>query len=146
MTHIPLQAKVQCVDGDCGESITVIVNPTTQSVTHFVVKDKGLSDPNERLVPVDQVEEVTPQMIRLRCTKAELAEMEPFTETQFVKTAAPSLTYTQYDSYMFPYVVSAETVEVPVEVERVPPGELAIHRGTMVEATDGFEQLDDSIR
>jgi uncharacterized membrane protein len=39
---------------------------------------------------------------------------------------------------MFPYVTHVETVEMPVEVERVPPGELAIHRGTFVEATDGF--------
>jgi uncharacterized membrane protein len=138
MTHIPLHAKVQCADGVCGESITVIVNPTTQSVTHFVVKDKSLPDPDERLVPVDQVEEVTPQLIRLRCTKTELAEMEPFTETQFIKTEEPSLAYSQYDSYMFPYVMNVEMVELPVEVERVPPGELAIHRGTLVEATDGF--------
>ena len=138
MTHIPLHAKVQCTDGACGESITVIVNPTTQSVTHFVVKDKSLPDPNERLVPVDQVEEATSQMIRLRCTKTGLAEMEPFTETQFIKTEEPSLAYSQYDSYMFPYVMNVGTVEMPVEVERVPPGEVAIHRGTMVEATDGF--------
>ena len=138
MTHIPLQAKVECVDGACGESITVVVNPTTQSVTHFVVKDKSLPDPNERLVPVDQVEEVSPQMIRLRCTKSELAELESFIETQYIKTEQPSLAYSQYDSYMFPYVTNVETTELPVEVERVPPGGLAIHRGTLVEATDGF--------
>lgn len=40
-------------------------------------------------------------------------------------------------AYMTPYAVPVEPVAVPVEVERVPLGELAVHRGTQVEATDG---------
>ena len=80
MARIPLNANVECMDGSCGESITVIVNPTTNKVTHFVVRYKGLPDPDQRLVPVDQVLDTSSDLIRLRCTKAELAEMDHFIE------------------------------------------------------------------
>jgi uncharacterized membrane protein len=137
MAEIPLSAKVECKDGACGESITVIVNPTTRKVTHFVVRYKDLPDPDQRLVPVDQVLDTSSDLIRLRCTRDELAQMEPFVETQYIRTEQPVPTYEAYDSYMFPYVTQVETVDTAVEVERVPSGGLAIHRGTQVEAVDG---------
>ena len=40
-------------------------------------------------------------------------------------------------SYL-PYVTPERTVNVPVEELQIPPGELAVRRGTRVEATDGF--------
>jgi uncharacterized membrane protein/sporulation protein YlmC with PRC-barrel domain len=125
------------MDGACGESITVIVNPTTHKVTHFVVRFKDLPDPNQRLVPVDQVLDTSSDLVRLRCTRDELAGMEPFLETQYIKTEQPVPTYEAYDSYMFPYVTQVETVDMAIEVERVPSGGLAVHRGTQVEASDG---------
>ena len=37
-----------------------------------------------------------------------------------------------------PYVIKEDVaMSVPVEYERIPPGELAVHRGAHVEATDG---------
>jgi uncharacterized membrane protein len=64
--------------------------------------------------------------------------MENFTETQYVKTDVPVDAY--YDVYNMPYVqpMSTETVEIPIDEELIPPGELAIHRGTPVEAKDGY--------
>ena len=42
-------------------------------------------------------------------------------------------------SYFYrPYVTREITVEVPVEHRQIPVGELAIQRGTRVEATDGY--------
>jgi hypothetical protein len=39
--------------------------------------------------------------------------------------------------YYLPYVTPVETIVSSKESERVPPGQLAVHRGTRVEATDG---------
>jgi uncharacterized membrane protein len=142
MTNIPLSAKVECVDGPCGESITVIVNPHTEKVTHVVVKDESLSFPAERLVPVEQILESTPDLIRLRCSKEDMEAMEPFIETRYIRTSEPVPMYGGFDSYQYrrysqPYAAPAEPVNLPVDFELVPPGELAVHRGTKVEATDG---------
>jgi hypothetical protein len=40
--------------------------------------------------------------------------------------------------YYMTFVSSEMTVQVPVEHQQIPPGELAVQRGTRVEATDGF--------
>jgi uncharacterized membrane protein/sporulation protein YlmC with PRC-barrel domain len=74
----------------------------------------------------------------LRCTKEELAAMEPFIEVQFLRSEQPfpELINTP-SSYLQPYATSRETIHTPIEVERIPVGELAVRRGTRVEATDG---------
>jgi hypothetical protein len=137
METIPLNAKVECLDGPCGESITVVVNPTTHQVTHFVVRPDDVLGLDQRLVPVDQVLDTSSDLVRLDCNKEDLAEMQPFLERQYIKTEQPIPTYEAYDSYMFHYATYAGPVDVIQEVERVPPGELAVHRGTRVEALDG---------
>ncbi len=140
MIDIPLSAKVECTDGACGESVTVIVDPVARKVTHFVVKDKTSSPAVERLVPVDRVVETTREVIRLNCAREDLAEMEPFVEMQYVRneTPPPDLSGVYYSVFMTPYVTSVEARYTPVEVESVPEGELALRRGTLVEATDGY--------
>ncbi|MFZ2097965.1 MAG: PRC-barrel domain-containing protein, partial [Anaerolineales bacterium] len=40
--------------------------------------------------------------------------------------------------YYMPYVTPGMTVQVPVEHRQIPPGELAVRRGTRIEATDGY--------
>jgi uncharacterized membrane protein len=139
MSDIPLHADVMCADGPCGESMTVIVNPVTRKVTHIVVRDKTFPPPIERLVPLEHVAETTSDSIRLSCTKAEAAAMEPFLEVQYIETDTYAQVYPHYDVYMAPYVVpTGATVKLPMEVERVPPGQLAFRRGTRVEASDGY--------
>jgi uncharacterized membrane protein len=136
---IPLNAEVECADGPCGESVTVIVDPTTQTVTHFVIQDQTFPHPVPRLVPFDQVAETTSSLIRLRCTKDELGEMEAFVETQYIKSQDVEFEYTKdYNVYLMPYVTAMETVYTHVEVDHIPAGELAVRRGTLVEATDGY--------
>ena len=68
---ISLNADVQCTDGLCGCSTTVIVNPITRRVTHVVVADRAWPH-IERAVPLDLVEGSLPDLIRLRCTTDEL--------------------------------------------------------------------------
>jgi sporulation protein YlmC with PRC-barrel domain len=133
VTDIPLNACVECADGPCGQSTYVIINPVTQQVTHVVVKEKGFRH-TDHLVPMDLVVETTPHLIRLRYTKDELAKIEPFIETHHVQGERPRF---EDVPYFWPFPVPKETMTIPVEHARIPSGELAVHRGALVKATDG---------
>jgi hypothetical protein len=142
--EIPLQAQVECSDGACGRSVYVLINPVLDQVTHVVVRED--SSPNtEYIVPVDVVSETIADTIRLRCSKAELEKMDPFIKTTFIEEKVPMMNYGYGGGmygmgsyYYMPYVTPAMTVQVPVEHQQIPPGELAVRRGTRVEATDGY--------
>jgi sporulation protein YlmC with PRC-barrel domain len=137
---IPIDADVRCADGPCGWSTYIILNPTTQQVTHLVVKESTFPYA-ERLVPIDQVMEADAHTIRLRCTGRELAAMESFIETEFLPTDISE--YGGVSAMMWPYVL-AEGMATPVEHEHIPPGELVVRRGAGVEAADGHAgQVDE---
>lgn len=139
MRDIPVNAKVMCADGPCGNTVGVVINPITRKLTYVVVEDHGKPEPTQRLVPIDQIEATSSELIRLRCTTAELTEMEPFVETHFIENEVPIADYsTAYNQYIMPYATPLELAYTRVDEERVPPGELAIHRWSMVEATDGY--------
>lgn len=135
---IPIDAAVECTDGPCGRSTYVILDPVTRRVTHLVVKERDLVH-IERLVPISLVKESAPETIHLRCNQDKLGRLEHFIETHFVPVD-PAAIGDMYDAYqgqmMWPYVIP-EDVTVPLEEERVPPGELAVHRGAQVHAIDG---------
>lgn len=130
---VPVNAEVHCTEGLCGRSTYIILNPRTEQVTHLVVKQKR-SPHTERLVPIDAVVETSPNTIWLRCSERELETMEPFMETDFVRSDIPEYRGDPYA--MWPYVIP-KTVEVPVIHEHLPPGELAVRRGAQVKARDG---------
>jgi sporulation protein YlmC with PRC-barrel domain len=144
--EIPLQAQVECTDGVCGRSVYVLFNPVIDQVTHLVVRED--SSPNtEYIVPVDVVSETIADTIQLRCSKVELEKMDPFIQTRFVEKKVPyragsdgygSGGYGMGNSYYWPYVTPEGTVRVSVEDQQIPPGEVAVRRGTRVEATDGY--------
>ncbi|MGD0750942.1 MAG: PRC-barrel domain-containing protein [Anaerolineales bacterium] len=141
--EIPVQAQVECKDGLCGRSIYVLINPVTDQVTHLVVKEDG-SD-TEYIVPVEYVTETIASTIRLRCTKTNLKKMHRFIKTTFIEEKVPYTSlgggnemYGRGAYYYLPYVDPEMTVQVPVEHKQIPPGELAVERGTRVEATDGY--------
>ena len=129
---LPLNAKVYCLDGLCGQSKELVMDRNTEEVTHLVLKRNHFSQ-DEILVPVELVVETTPHLIRLRCTKDKLAELEPFLKTEVVERTIP-----QYvpDPYLMPIEVP-EIEWVTVKREAIPPGEVAVRRGARVEATDG---------
>jgi len=142
--EIPLQAQVECTDGLCGRSVCVLINPLINQVTHLVVKED--SSPNtEYVVAVDMISATITDMIRLRCTKAELEKMPPFVKTEYVEEKVyvgniegAGGVYGMGSYYYIPYVTPEVTVQVPVKHLQIPPGELAVRRGTRVEATDGY--------
>jgi sporulation protein YlmC with PRC-barrel domain len=136
MTEIPVNAKVECADGPCGHSTDLIVNPVQRRITHFVVKDKTLPDSSDRLVPVEQVANISGSLIHLGCTRAELAEMPPFTTTQYLKAPIP----TYIGTTMAPYadvlwedpMVAYDTEWASVPEHHIPAHERAVHRGMAV--------------
>jgi hypothetical protein len=142
--EIPLNAQVECTDGIVGRSVYVLINPVGKEVTHLVVRRD--SPPNiEYTVPTDFVSETIANTIRLRCSKAELEKMEPFNKTVFIEERVPERVY-GYGSGMngigsafyMPYVTPDISMQVAMEQQQIPPGELTVRRGTRVEATDGY--------
>jgi hypothetical protein len=108
----------------------VIISPVTQEVTHLLVKQKKRPH-TKRRIPIGWVTGTTPELIRLRCTKDELSAAEPFLQTERIRVER---LLRVSPAFLFWFAAIPET---SVERERVPPGELALHRGTRVEAVDG---------
>jgi sporulation protein YlmC with PRC-barrel domain len=142
--EIPLNAQVECTDGVCGRSVYVLINPVIEQVTHLVVKEDA-SPNTEYVVPVDIVTETTADMIQLSCSKAELEKMDPFIKTTVIENREPNRDfgymggiYGMGSNYFMPYVTSGSIIYDSEEIQQIPPGELAVRRGTRVEATDGY--------
>jgi uncharacterized membrane protein/sporulation protein YlmC with PRC-barrel domain len=136
MIDLPMRAEVQCSDGAAGRSTYVIFNPNNHRLTNLVVKsDRPPFD--EYLVPVDQVEETTPDRIKLKCTRKDLYEMEPFECEQYIRTKLPE--YLEFPYYYPGIGINTREVDtfIPVKLWNIPPSEMAVRRGAQVEATDG---------
>lgn len=132
MTKIPIHAQVECTDGSAGRSTAVIINPVSRTLTHFAVHDREALGSTTRLVPVALIAKTSADKIYLKCTLAELSELDVFSETHYIQNEANTI------EYLEPYMTPLDVHYLPVETESVPPGELAIHRGTEVEASDGY--------
>lgn len=142
MLDIRTDASVDCTDGDAGHVQAFIVDPVKRELTHVVVGKHEHSQSSLRLVQIDAVASATPDQVRLTCTLAELAEMDPFIQTQYIGPEEidpyiPDYVSMEAGQYMSPYTVDMVQSGMNVSVEAVPHGELAIHRGAAVEATDG---------
>jgi hypothetical protein len=141
--EIPLQAQVECTDGVCGHSMYVLINPVVDQVTHLVVKVD--SSNTEYIVPIDLLSETIADTIQLNCTKAELEKTDPFVKITFVEEQGSTRDFI-YGSemhgmgshYYMPYGTPDVAIKVPVEQRQIPYGEMAVQRGTRVEATDGY--------
>lgn len=140
--EIPLNAQVECTDGVCGRSAYVLINPVIDEVTHLVVKEDSYLN-TEYIVPVEFVGETVAGTIQLRFSKAELVKMNPFIKTTYIEAKVPESKTIAYGggmglTYWAPYVTPEVIVYETEKVQQIPPGELIAHRGTRVEATDGF--------
>jgi hypothetical protein len=80
---IPIDVTVEWIDGTGGRSTAIILNPITEQVTHVVVREPGLIGV-EHLVPIDLIQESSPQRLRLRCTTDELMAMQSFVSSQLI--------------------------------------------------------------
>jgi hypothetical protein len=83
----------------------------------------------------------------LRWSRDDFAQAEPFIKSVFIGKdesafLAESMSAT---TFMWPYAMAGGDPYQPAmlaslyeQVEQIPPGELAVHRGTEVEAVDGY--------
>ncbi len=142
---IPLDAEVLCTDGAGGRSTCLIINPVTREITHLVVQTKDFLH-NEYLVPLSFIEESGPEYVQLRCSCEEMTNYDPFVKSEFLQMDDSSrFGYLSpeydldYDSMaMWPYLeADGEAYGMYVGMEQIPAGELGIHRGARVEASDG---------
>jgi sporulation protein YlmC with PRC-barrel domain len=133
--EIPVRTEVECTDGPCGRSTYVVVDPTNRHVTHVVVRQGGLFG-NEHMVAVEHVKETSDGHIKVDCTKDGLAKMKPFVHGEHLPGEVPYLIYEPSEYMTWPYVI-ADAGLMLVEHDHVPAGELAVSRGTPVEASDG---------
>ena len=133
--EFPLDVEVHCSDGHCGRSTHIILNPVTEKVTHFVVQEK--SSAVERLVSVKLVANTAAEVVLLSCTKEEFAKLESFNQPDFIYADIPQHATDPSLTLLWPYVVPVKRI-VNKKIRRIPPGELAVRRGTRVRATDGW--------
>jgi hypothetical protein len=140
-------SEVSCSDGVCGELSRVVVDPIAQVLTHLVVKPDHRWRPGH-LVPIDLVESAGEQ-IRLRCTRGQFEALDEAEVTHFLTGASGQWDYEQEEMLSMPYyslvmsgvggVTSVGMGMGPeaVTYDRVPVGEVEVHRGDHVHSTDG---------
>jgi sporulation protein YlmC with PRC-barrel domain len=131
---IHIDADVVCEDGHCGKSQYVVIDPTSKEVTHLVIGQREA--PPLRLVPVGEILETDCNQIRLRGTREQLASMAPFTQSEYDPGSGMYVGYEQGQYWLVPHNAPIMLV-VKSEAERLPTGELAVHKGASVVATDG---------
>ena len=128
-------AEVSCTDGPCGKLSRVVIDPVARELTHLIVGPEK-PPPAPRLVPIDLVDAAAAG-IGLRCTVAEFSELNPAEETQFIEGTTEYSAYGPEQEVFWPRYGYRGTHGTEVTVDAIPPGELEIHRGDPVEATDG---------
>jgi sporulation protein YlmC with PRC-barrel domain len=134
--EFPLNIDVHCSDGLCGRSTHIILNPVTEQISHFVVKENK-SPGVERLVSIKLVAQTASEVILLSCSKEEFSRLEPFNEPDFLYADIPQHATDPNLTMLWPYVVPVKRI-LDDKIRRIPPGELAVHRGARVRATDGW--------
>lgn len=131
MTHIPLNARVECIDGPYGRSTKVIADPTTKQLLYLVVEDEKSQETH--LVSTDVIRTTTNDVITLNCRNEDVKGMESYIESHFVPVEEPD---SESEGILFlPYTMPSEPVTG--QVESIPRSQLDVKRGADVEASDG---------
>jgi sporulation protein YlmC with PRC-barrel domain len=136
---IPMNAQVYCNDRLCSRVTYVIIDATSKKVTHLVVRQKEAPH-TERMIPIEWVSETSHDLIRLRCTTDELNRMQSFFRTEYVRHKMPDLELRRamfHAGFRHLQVRKTITKTISVRQRNIPLGELAVHRGAQVKATDG---------
>jgi sporulation protein YlmC with PRC-barrel domain len=148
--RLELGNPVRCKDGSFGNLADVVIDPTTQRVTHLVVSPTRQDVISERLVPIELVDtEGDGKTILLRSSVEEAGEFETVKEVAYLRMgdfpvsdpdwdvgvqevlASPFYEGTGYGSY--PGELGADAVVY----DRVPKGEIEIRRASPVYSADG---------
>jgi hypothetical protein len=140
MYEIPFDATVNCTDRHGGTSVAVTLHPVSRNITHIVVED---NDGQQRLVPLNLIDKTGDDDVWLNCTEDQLKKKTLFLTTEYVDRAPQkSGDWSEKegeweDGVDVSQFERTDDAGMPVVVEKVPPGEIALHRKTDIEATDG---------
>ena len=132
-TPFEIGVEARCTDGVCGWVKQVVIDPVKDTVTHLIVEPEhreGLG----RLVPIDLVK-VTDDGIEIKRTVSEFNALRRAEQTHFLPGIEGAFPYDPEEALLWPYFGGNTTV--PVTVDTVPVGEVAVRRGQQVNATDG---------
>ncbi|MFP4349487.1 MAG: PRC-barrel domain-containing protein [Thermodesulfobacteriota bacterium] len=133
--NYPLNADVHCKDGRFGRSTHIILNPTSDKVSHVVVKEEK-SPHSMRLLPVKWIKEATPELILVNGTRREVQSLDLFHQTDFVRRDVPHYRRDPKVTQLWPCLVPAKKV-FSERLRAVPEDGTAVQLGARVEATDG---------
>jgi uncharacterized protein YrrD len=126
-------AHVDATDGRCGSLIRVIVDPTTESLTHLAVQP-GHHAERTRLVPADLVAGVEDDVIRLSCTTRQFEQLDAAEDIELLSSADLISTQSGIGGIALPLGHHSK----PRLSDVVPTGEVAVRRGDAVHAKDGW--------
>lgn len=130
--QIPLNAKVNCLDGECGKSLELVIDPKDHQITHLVVKERN-KEQMERLVPIGMISGTGENTINLCCNKDDLSEFEIFCERDVIMRSLNELVLGGKGTYYnFPI-----TRQILVENKSIPKGQMSFDQNTSIEASDG---------
>jgi sporulation protein YlmC with PRC-barrel domain len=146
---VEIGAEGRCLDGSCGQVSRVVIDPVTSAVTHLVV-DTNHQRASGRLVPVDLVATIGAR-IALRCSRTDFDKLDSAEEGDYLPEYGGYKEYTPDEVYALPYFGLGTNMrlggsvgmdmgwryESPAVHDTVPLGEVDIHRGEPVRATDG---------
>jgi len=153
--------QVSCADGECGTLTRVVIDPLAKAVTHLVVESRH-GRAGERLVPVSLVTS-TDRGIQLSCHRDEFAKLESAREEEYLPGPSGDYGYASGQALMMPYfpLLAGSGMAMGLGMgmpgtglaegmaratdsggytrteEKVPLGEVDVHRGDPVLATDG---------
>lgn len=147
--RLELGQPVRCRDGAFGELADLVIDPTTKSVTHLVVRPTDPPSPG-RLVPITLATPADGGELALACTAAEARALESVQEFAYLRVGAIPVDNEDWDVGVqdvlaAPYYTSPDIggyvgpPEDPVGVtyDRVPKGEVEIRRQSAVMSSDG---------
>lgn len=132
-TPFEIGVKARCTDGVCGWLKQVVIDPVKDVVTHVIVEPEhreGLG----RLVPIDLVK-ATDDGVEINATVSAFESLPRAEETHFLPGIEGEFPYDPEEVLLWPYFGGNTTV--PVTVDTVPVGEVAVRRGQQVNASDG---------
>jgi sporulation protein YlmC with PRC-barrel domain len=125
-------AHVDATDGRCGSLIRLIVDPTTQSLTHLAVQP-GHHEERTRLVPADLVAGVEDEVIRLSCTTKQFDQLDAAEDIELLSSADLISTQSGIGA-----ALPTGHHSKPRFSDVVPTGAVAVRRGDAVHAKDGW--------
>ncbi|MGC8513635.1 MAG: PRC-barrel domain-containing protein [Acidimicrobiales bacterium] len=149
-TQFTIGSDVSCTDGACGKLDRVVVDPVARTLTHLVVGAKHRQSKGH-LVPI-ALATCSDAEIQLSCTIAQFDNFERAEETRFLPGARGQWSYGQDQMISLPYyglgmagglgmggigLGGIAAGSQLITSDKVPVGEVEVHRSDPVHATDG---------